>query len=172
LLLVEAGSYYIMDQGYLDFERLYALDQAGGFFVTRAKRNLDARPVYSASVDRDTGLICDQTITLNGFYAVKHYPGHVRRIRYRDPESGKNLVFLTNQLALPICALYPCRWQVGLFFKGIKQHLRIKRFSETIETLLRGREPGLATTASMPTWRCVAEVKPRSRGAGRRRRRA
>src|SRR5216683_4928586 len=112
LLLIEAGSYYIMDRGYLDFERLYALDQAGGFFVTRAKRNLDARRVYSAPVDRDTGLICDQTITLNGFYAVKHYPGHLRRIRYRDPESGKNLVFLTNQFALPaltICALYRCR---------------------------------------------------------------
>ena len=101
LLLIEAGAFYIMDRGYLDFERLYALDQAGGFFVTRAKRNLDARRVYSAPVDRDTGLICDQTIALNGFYAAKHYPGHLRRIRYRDPETGKNLVFLTNQFALP-----------------------------------------------------------------------
>jgi len=99
LLLIEAGSYYIVDRGYLDFERLYALDQAGGFFVTRAKRNLDARRVYSAPVDRETGLMCDQTIALNGFYAVKHYPDHLRRIRYRDPESGKNLVFLTNQFA-------------------------------------------------------------------------
>jgi hypothetical protein len=131
LLLIEAGAFYIMDRGYLDFERLYTLDQAGGFFVTRAKRNLDARRVYSAPVDRDTGLICDQTIALNGFYAAKLYPGHLRRIRYRDPETDKNLVFLTNQFALPaltICALYRCRWQVELFFKWIKQHLRIKRF--------------------------------------------
>ena len=86
LLLIEAGAFYIMDRGYLDFERLYALDQAGGFFVTRAKRNLDARRMYSAPVDRDTGLICDQTIALNGFYAAKHYPAHLRRIRYRDPD--------------------------------------------------------------------------------------
>ena len=101
LLLIEAGAFYIMDRGYLDFERLYAMDQAGGFFITRAKRNLDARRVYSAPVDRDAELICDQTITLNGFYAAKHYPAHLRRIRYRDPETGKNLVFLTNQFALP-----------------------------------------------------------------------
>jgi hypothetical protein len=136
LLLIEAGAFYIMDRGYLDFERLYALDQAGGFFITRAKRNLDARRVYSAPVDRDTGLICDQTIALNGFYAAKHYPAYLRRIRYRDPETGKNLVFLTNQFALPaltICALYRCRWQVELFFKWIKQHLRIKTFIGTSE---------------------------------------
>ena len=123
LLLIEAGAFYVMDRGYLDFERLYALDQAGGFFITRAKRNLDARRVYSAPVDRDTGLICDQTIALNGFYAAKHYPAHLRRIRFRDPETGKNLVFLTNQFALPaltICVLYRCRWQVELFFKWIK----------------------------------------------------
>ena len=87
LLLIEAGAFYIMDRGYLDFERLYALDQVGGFFVTRAKQNLDARRLYSAPVDRDTGLICDQTIALNGFYAAKHYPGQLRRIRYRDPET-------------------------------------------------------------------------------------
>ena len=129
-----------MDRGYLDFERLYALDQAGGFFVTRAKRNLNARRVYSAPVDRDTGLICDQTIALNGFSAAKHYPGHLRRIRYRNPENGKTLVFLTNQFALPaltICALYRCRWQAELFFKWIKQHLRIKRFYGTSENAVR-----------------------------------
>src|ERR1700748_1662023 len=140
LLLIEAGAFYIMDRGYLDFERLYALDQARGFFITRAKRNLDARRLYSAPVNRDTGLICDQTIALNGFYAAKHYPGHLRRIRYRDPESGKTLVFLTNQFALPaltICALYRCRWQVELFFKWIKQHLRIKRFYGTSENAVR-----------------------------------
>src|SRR3954464_7809251 len=140
LLLIEAGAFYVMDRGYLDFERLYTLDQAGGFFITRAKRNLDARRVYSAPVDRDTGLICDQTIALNGFYAAKHYPAHLRRIRYRDPETGKNLVFLTNQFALPaltICALYRCRWQVELFFKWIKQHLRIKRFYGNSENAVR-----------------------------------
>ena len=140
LLLIEAGAFYIMDRGYLDFERLYAMDQAGGFFVTRAKRNLDARRLYSAPVNRDTGLICDQTIVLNGFYASKDYPGHLRRIRYRDPETGKTLVFLTNQFALPaltICALYRCRWQVELFFKWIKQHLRIKRFYGTSENAVR-----------------------------------
>src|SRR3954468_3024463 len=140
LLLIEAGAFYVMDRGYLDFERLYALDQAGGFFITRAKRNLDARRVYSAPVDRDAGLICAQTIALNGFYAAKHYPAHLRRIRYRDPETGKNLVFLTNQFALPavtICALYRCRWQVELFFKWIKQHLRIKRFYGNSENAVR-----------------------------------
>ena len=140
LLIIEAGAYYIMDRGYLDFERLYALDQARGFFVTRAKRNLDARRLYSATVDRSTGLISDHTIALNGFYAAKHYPGHLRRIRYRDPETRKLLVFLTNQFALPaltICALYKCRWQVELFFKWIKQHLRIKRFYGTSENAVR-----------------------------------
>jgi Domain of unknown function (DUF4372)/Transposase DDE domain len=140
LIIIEAGAFYIMDRGYLDFERLYTLDQAGGFFVTRAKRNLDARRVYSAPVDRSTGLISDQTIALNGYYAAKHYPGHLRRIRYRDPETGKALVFLTNQFALPaltICALYKCRWQVELFFKWIKQHLRIKRFYGTSENAVR-----------------------------------
>ncbi|MEK7876050.1 MAG: IS4 family transposase, partial [Pseudomonadota bacterium] len=140
LLIIEAGAFYIMDRGYLDFERLYALDQAGGFFVTRAKRNLDARRVYSSPVDRGSGLICDQTIALNGFYTAKHYPGHLRRIRYRDAATGKTLLFLTNQFALPaltICALYKCRWQVELFFKWIKQHLRIKRFYGTSENAVR-----------------------------------
>ena len=140
LIIIEAGAFYIMDRGYLDFKRLYALDQTGGFFVTRAKRNLDARRLYSAPVDRSTGLISDQTIALNGHYAAKRYPAHLRRIRYRDPETGKVLVFLTNQFALPtltICALYKCRWQVELFFKWIKQHLRIKRFYGTSENAVR-----------------------------------
>ena len=140
LIIIEAGAFYIMDRGYLDFKRLYALDQARGFFVTRAKRNLDARRVYSAPVDRSTGLISDQTIALNGHYAAKRYPAHLRRIRFRDPETGKVLVFLTNQFtlsALTICALYKCRWQVELFFKWIKQHLRIKRFYGTSENAVR-----------------------------------
>ncbi len=140
LLVFEAGAYYVMDRGYLDFERLYALDQAGGFFVTRGKRNLDARRLYSAPADRSTGLICDQTIMLNGHYSAKHYPQHLRRIRYRDPETEKMLVFLTNQFSLPaltICALYKSRWQVELFFKWIKQHLRIKRFYGTSENAVK-----------------------------------
>jgi hypothetical protein len=119
LLVIEAGAFYIMDRGYLDFERLYTLDQAGGFFVTRAKRNLNARRVYSTTVDRSSGVISDQTIALNGFYAAKHYPGHLRRVRYRDPETGKTLVFLTNQFAVPaltISGLYKSRWAVELFF--------------------------------------------------------
>src|SRR6516164_4257468 len=142
LLVIEAGAFYVMDRGYLDFKRLYELDQARAFFVTRARRNLDARRLYSAPVNRDAGLICDQTIALNGFYAAKHYPAHLRRIRYRDPETGKNLVFLTNQFALPaltICGLYRCRWQVELFFKWIKQHLRIKRFYGTSENAVRSQ---------------------------------
>ena len=140
LIIIEAGAFYIMDRGYLDFKRLYALDQARGFFVTRAKRNLDARRVYSAPVDRSTGLISDQTIALNGHYAAKRYPAHLRRIRFRDPETGKVLAFLTNQFTLPaltICALYKCRWQVELFFKWMKQHLRIKRFYGTSENAVR-----------------------------------
>jgi transposase len=131
LLIPEAGAYYVMDRGYVDFERLYALHQAGAFFVTRAKRNLDARRVYSAPTDRSTGILCDQTIALNGFYSQRDYPAHLRRIRFKDPETAKTLVFLTNQTtlsALTIGALYKSRWQVELFFKWIKQHLRIKRF--------------------------------------------
>lgn len=119
LLLPEPGAFYIMDRGYLDFARLYALGQAGSFFVTRAKRNMNARRLYSAPVDRSTGLICDQTIALNNFYAAKDYPAHLRRIRYRDPETAKNLVFLTNHTLLPaltVCALYKSRWHVELFF--------------------------------------------------------
>jgi IS4 transposase len=123
LLLPEAGAFYVMDRAYLDFARLYALDQAGSFFVTRAKRNMNARRVYSAAVDRSTGLICDQTIALNNFYAARDYPAPLRRIRFRDPQTDKNLVFLTNQVLLPaltICALYKSRWQVELFFKWVK----------------------------------------------------
>ncbi len=103
-----------MDRGYLDFERLHVLHQAGAFFVTRAKSNLDARRVYSAPTDRTTGIICDQTIALNGYYSQQHYPDQLRRIRLKNPESARTLVFLSNQFALPaatICALYKARWQ-------------------------------------------------------------
>ena len=140
LLLPEPGAFYVMDRGYLDFERLYRLDQAGSFFVTRAKRNLDARRLYSAPVDRSTGLICDQTIALNGYLSSQHYPAYLRRVRYRDPETGKGLVFLTNHTlspAMTICLLYKSRWQVELFFKWIKQHLRIKRFYGTSENAVK-----------------------------------
>jgi Domain of unknown function (DUF4372)/Transposase DDE domain len=140
LLLPEPGAFYVMDRGYLDFARLYALDQAGSFFVTRARRNMNARRVYSAAVDRSSGLICDQRIALNNFYAARDYPAQLRRIRYRDPETDKNLVFLTNHTLLPaltIGALYKSRWQVELFFKWVKQHLRIKRFYGTSENAVK-----------------------------------
>lgn len=139
-LPIEAGAFYVMDRGYLDFARLYKMHQAGAFFVTRAKRGLDARRVYSATADRTTGVICDQTIALNGFYVSKDYPEHLRRIRFKDPDSGKTLVFLTNNTQLPalkIAAVYKNRWQVELFFKWIKQHLRIKRFLGTSENAVK-----------------------------------
>ncbi len=140
LLPIEAGAFYVMDRGYLDYARLYQLHQARAFFVTRAKRGMDARRVYSATIDRATGVICDQTIALNGFYAAKDYPEQFRRIRFKDPKSGKTLVFLTNNASLPaltIAALYKSRWQVELFFKWIKQHLRIKKFLGTSENAVK-----------------------------------
>ena len=140
LLLPEAGAIYVMDRGYVDFVRLHRLHLAGAFFVTRAKSNMNAHRVYSAPTDRATGIICDQTIALDGHYTSQHYPEHLRRIRLRDAESGKTLVFLTNQFGLPaatVCALYKSRWQVELFFKWIKQHLRIKRFFGTSENAVK-----------------------------------
>jgi hypothetical protein len=131
LLLPEAGAIYVMDRGYVDFARLYILHQAGAFFVTRAKSNLDAHRVYSAPTDRATGIIADQTIALDGSATRKDYPDHLRRVRFKDPESGKTLVFLTNQSALPaasICALYKSRWQ---------QHLRIKKFYGTSDNAVK-----------------------------------
>jgi hypothetical protein len=139
-LPIEAGAFYVMDRGYLDCARLYSLHQAGAFFVTRAKSNTNARRVYSAATDRDTGVICGQTIALNGFYVAQAYPGHLRRIKFKDPESGKTLIFLTNNTTLPpltIAALYKNRWQVELFFKWIKQHLRIKKFLGTSENAVK-----------------------------------
>jgi len=140
ILPIEAGAFYVMDRGYLDFDRLYKIHQAGAFFVTRAKRGMDARRVYSTKTDRATGVICDQAIRLNGFYVSRDYPEHLRRIRYKDPVTGKMLVFLTNNTTLPpltIAALYKSRWQVELFFKWIKQHLRIKRFLGTSENAVK-----------------------------------
>ena len=140
ILPVEAGAFYVMDRGYLDFERLYAMHQAGAFFVTRAKKGMDARRVYSAPTERASGVICDQQVMLNGHYSAKKYPEHLRRIRFKDSETGKTLIFLTNNTALPaltIAALYKSRWQVELFFKWIKQHLRIKRFLGTSENAVK-----------------------------------
>jgi hypothetical protein len=140
LLTFEPGAFYVMDRGYVDFARLYTLHQAGAFFVTRAKSPMDARRVYSAATQRASGVICDQLVMLNGHYSAKKYPEHLRRIRFKDPESGKTLVFLTNNTALPaltICALYKSRWQVELFFKWIKQHLRIKKFLGTSENAVK-----------------------------------
>ena len=138
-LLPEPGAFYVMDRGYLDFERLHRLHLASAFFVTRAKSNLKAKRRYSRAVDRSTGLICDQTITLTVFYSKTGYPETLRRIRFKT-EEGKTLVFLTNNFALPaltITELYRCRWQVELFFKWIKQHLRIKSFFGTSENAVK-----------------------------------
>jgi hypothetical protein len=131
VLLPEPGSIYVLDRAYVDFERLWRLHSARAVFVTRAKKNLRYRRRYSAPCERSAGVICDQTIALTGRETRQHYPEPLRRIRYRDPESAKSFVFLTNELALPaetIAALYESRWQVELFFKWVKQHLRIKAF--------------------------------------------
>ena len=140
MLAFEAGAFYVMDRGYLDFTRLHRLHQSGAFFVTRAKLGMNARRVYSNPVDRSTGLICDQLVMLTGYYPVRNYPEHLRRIKFKDLESGKTLVFLTNNTGLPaltICALYKSRWQVEMFFKWIKQHLRIKHFLGNSENAVK-----------------------------------
>ncbi|MEN9589627.1 MAG: hypothetical protein RLZZ481_1413 [Pseudomonadota bacterium] len=141
-LIPEPGAFYVMDRGYIDFARLHRLHLAGSFFVIRGKINLKAKRRYSAPVDRSTGLICDQTIVLSGYYAQKDYEDTLRRIRFKDPETGKSLVFLTNNFVLPaqtITQLYKCRWQVELFFKWIKQHLRIKTFFGTSENAVKSQ---------------------------------
>ena len=139
-MVFEAGSFYVMDRGYIDFARLYVLHQAQSFFVTRAKSNLQYRRVYSHQVDKTTGLRCDQTIMLSGARPSQDYPIHLRRVKFYDAKHDKLLVFLTNNFDLPaltIAELYRCRWQVELFFKWIKQHLRIKRFFGTSENAVK-----------------------------------
>jgi hypothetical protein len=139
-LTPEAGAFYVMDRGYIDFERLARLHDAGSFFVTRAKSNLKTRRRYSHSVDRATGLICDQTVVLAMFYSRKGFETPLRRIKFKDPESGKRLVFVTNNFVLPaltITQVYRMRWQIELFFKWIKQHLRIKVFFGTNENAVK-----------------------------------
>ena len=141
-LLPEAGAFYVVDRGYVDFERLARLDDAGSFFVTRAKSNLKARRRYSRPVDRSTGLVCDQTVFLTGFYSRQGFNRPLRRIKFNDPQTGKRLVFLTNNFALDalaIAKLYKSRWQVELFFKWIKQHLRIKAFFGTSENAVKSQ---------------------------------
>ena len=139
-LLLEAGAFYIMDRGYLDLGRLYTFHQCLAFFVTRAKGNFQFRRLYSHPIDKSTGLRCDQTIVLTGFYASQDYPEKLRRVCYEDKETAQNLVFLTNCFTLPaitIAQLYKCRWQVELFFKWIKQHLRIKAFFGTTKNAVK-----------------------------------
>ena len=141
-LVPEAGAFYVMDRGFLDFTRLYRLHQAGSFFVTRARANTKTQRRYSRRVDRSTGLICDQTVFLTGKLTPQYYLAPLRRIRYKDPKTDKTLTFLTNNFTLPaftITELYRCRWQVELFFKWIKQHLRIKAFFGTSENAVKAQ---------------------------------
>ena len=140
ILMPEPGAFYVMDRGYLDFTRLYQLSQACAYFVIRAKSNLQCRRVYSHPIDKSTGLRCDQTVALTGFYTAQHYPDKLRRIKYYDAETNKQFVFLTNNFTLPaltVTELYRSRWQVELFFKWIKQHLRIKSFFGTSENAVK-----------------------------------
>ena len=142
VLEIELEAIYVMDRGYLDFARLYLMHQTLAFFVTRTKSNTKFRRIYSAPVERSTGIICDQTIMLTGVISRKDFPEHLRRIRFKDPETNKTLVFLTNNFAFPaatICALYKRRWQVELFFKWIKQHLRIKKFYGNSENAVKSQ---------------------------------
>jgi len=140
VLIPEPGSIYVMDKAYLDFGRLYGLNQCAAFFVVRAKSNTRLKRLYSNPVEKSTGVQCDQIVVLTGFYSRKDYPAKLRRIRFFDPETNKRLVFLTNQFDLPpetIAALYRYRWQVELFFKWIKQNLRIKSFYGTSENAVK-----------------------------------
>jgi hypothetical protein len=139
-LIPEPGAFYVMDRGFVDYARLHRFHEVGAFFVIRAKSNLNARRRYSHPVDRGSGLRSDQTIILNNFYAHKGFPEPLRRVRIKDLETGKSLVVLTNNFALPaltITSLYRCRWQIELFFKWIKQHLRIKAFFGTSENAVK-----------------------------------
>ena len=140
ILAPEPGAIYVMDRAYIDFGRLYLMHQAGAFFVTRTKKNLKMHRVYSHPNDRARGVVADQTVSLDGRYTREKYPEQLRRVHYREPDSGRKLVFLTNRTdvdALTICNLYKSRWQVELFFKNVKQNLRIKRFYGTSENAVK-----------------------------------
>ena len=139
-LIPEPGSFYIMDRGYLDFARLYRIEQWSAFFVIRAKSNFKYQRIYSHQIDKNSGIKCDQSIKLTGFYSSQKYPIRLRRIKYLDPLTGKKLVFLTNNFSLPaptIAELFRCRWQIEIFFKWVKQHLRIKSFFGTTENAVK-----------------------------------
>ena len=139
-LVPEPGAIYIMDRAYLDFERLYQLHQCSSIFVTRSKSNTGLRRLYSHKIDKSTGVRCDQTVVLTGYYSKKNYPEKLRRIKYFDANKGRSFVFLTNQFTLPpaiIAELYRYRWRVEIFFKWIKQHLRIKKFFGTSENAVK-----------------------------------
>jgi hypothetical protein len=139
-LTFEAGAFYLMDRGYLDFPRLHRLHLASAFFVTRARKRFDCQRLYSAPVDRATGIMCDQVVTLTNPVPRAGYPDKLRRIRYFDPQQERRLIFLTNNFTLPpltVAQLYRSRWQVELFFKWIKQHLRIKKFYGTSANALK-----------------------------------
>jgi len=141
-LIPEPGSVYIMDRGYLDFERLYLLHQCMAFFIIRSKRNTQFRRLYSHPIDKTTGLRCDQTVVLTGTRTKNHYPDKIRRVKFFDEQKGRNFSFLSNNFIVPalvITELYRCRWQVELFFKWIKQHLRIKAFYGTSENAVKSQ---------------------------------
>lgn len=139
-LPLEPGAFYILDRGYLDFGRLHLFSQHAAFFLTRAKRNTRYRRLYSHRVDQTTGVRCDQTVKLTGFYTTRHYPDKLRVVKYVDPDTGQRFTFLTNNFLLPaltVAKLYKCRWQVELFFKWLKQHLRITAFFGTSENAVK-----------------------------------
>ena len=140
ILVPEPGSIYLMDRAYLDFKRLYELHQCSAIFVTSTKTNTKLRRIYSHKVDKTTRVRCDQTVALTGFYSKKDYPEKLRRVKFFDAEKGRSFVFLTNQFMLPahtIAELYRYRWRVEIFFKWIKQHLRIKAFFGTSENAVK-----------------------------------
>jgi len=142
VLIPESGAFYIMDRGYLDFGRLFTLNQAGAFFVIRAKRNTRYKRRYSHPIDKSNGLICDQTIILTDINSKKGYPQTLQQIKYRDEKTAKTFNFLTNNFLIPaqtVADLYRYRWQVELFFKWIKQHLRIKSFFGTSENAVKSQ---------------------------------
>ena len=158
-LLPEPGAFYVMDRGFLDFERLFRFHEASSFFITRARAKLRVQRRYSHPVDRSSGLLCDQTVVLTGFYSHQSFPAPFRRIRFKDPRTGKTLIFLTNNFALPaltITELYRCRWQVELFFKWIKQHLRIRAFFGTSENAVKSQ-----IWIAVSTYVLVAIIKKR-----------
>lgn len=158
-IIPEAGAFYVMDRGYLDFFRLQQIHLGLAFFVTRAKSNMSFERIYSHAIDKDTGLLCDQTIVLSNFYAAKDYPDKLRRVKFYDSTTKKRLTFLTNNFSLPaltITQLYKSRWQVELFFKWIKQHLRIKKFYGTSENAVKTQ-----VWAAVSVYVLVAIIKKR-----------